>query len=71
MGRLGENFQAGDSLEPVLNTQDETPGRLDSPSLGSGGTFATWQELVKLDHIPDDGLRTKSMAVLAKHSNIT
>ena len=61
------NFQVGGSLEPVLHTQEETPGRRDSPSPGSAGPSATLQESVNLDHLPDDGLRTKIMAMLAKH----
>ena len=64
------NFQVGGSLEPVLHTQEETPGRRESLSPGSAGPSATWQESVNLDHIPDDELRTKIMAMLAKHSDM-
>ena len=69
-GDSGANFQVGGSLEPVLHTQEETPGRRDSPSSGQAGPSANWQESVNPDHTPDDGLRSKIMAMLAKHSNV-
>lgn len=55
----------GGSLEPILHSQREPPDSRDSP--GTSISSANWKELVNLDHIPDEGLQAKIMAMLAQY----